>query len=460
MKRNILTMISLFLAILIGCQVYELSYRYQEEQLKLHETIEEAFQTAIKQELTLRLQRKKLEDPNNPRFIMRDAKEMTPEERAKLKGDTLRLSEAKELGIGNNFVDVFAQRLQEAVIRSGKPVRIVAVDSLFRQELVHRDLMVNTWVILLDSNRQVAESTDAFNEGKQSGVLTTVVPVGTSGFCFLQGYAELSFWRPLNRMRLALLLSGLVIVAAISTLVLLLRRIQRTRCELKERETAVHTAIHDLKAPLNITYSTLDLITLTEREPSRIRQLETGKRQIRLLTEVIESMLSLLRTPKDSCADLELEEVDLAALMDELLKVESQYHLEQRPHTLLTVSPDFPKWIRVSKIPLFRCLMNVVDNAMIYGDAPIQVEVRLSLVRSKIRIEVEDQGWGIPRSEMNRLGTPFFRVAHVGKPSPRGYGLGLSSLFWLMKVLHGEAHIQSVEGQGTTVTITIPYIPL
>ena len=100
MKQHTLTTIGLFLLLLIGCQAYELTYRYKEERKKLHDTIEGAFRLAIKQEITLRLLRQQPADPKNPQFIMRDAKDMTPEERAQLKGDTLTLGEAKEAGIG------------------------------------------------------------------------------------------------------------------------------------------------------------------------------------------------------------------------------------------------------------------------------------------------------------------------------------------------------------------------
>ena len=49
MKQHTLTTIGLFLLFLLGCQAYELNYRYQEERKKLHDAIEGAFRLAIKQ---------------------------------------------------------------------------------------------------------------------------------------------------------------------------------------------------------------------------------------------------------------------------------------------------------------------------------------------------------------------------------------------------------------------------
>ena len=457
MKQHTLTTIGLFLLLLIGCQAYELTYRYQEERKKLHDTIEGAFRLAIKQEVTLRLQRQKPADPKNPQFIIRNAKDMTPEERARLKGDTLTLSEAKEAGIGDNFVDVFAQRLQEAVIQSGRPLRIDAVDSLFHANLEEKDLIVNTQVFLLNSERQITDSTGGFKRDRPSGYLTPVIPVGTSGSYYLQGYAELSFWRPLNYMRLAILLSGLTLLGTIGLLVGLLRRIRQSSRQLAERETVIHTAIHDLKAPLNIAYSTLDLIMLTEQQQERLKRLETGKRQIRLLVEVIESMLSLLKRPNSSQDGQKLEPVDLPALVEGILHTERQCHPEQCPITQITREASFPATVRINRIALMRCLHNAVDNAMTYGDAPTQVHVRLSLRGKQIQIDVEDSGWGIPSSQLKRLGTPFYRVTRMDKPIPSGFGLGLSSIFWLMKEIGGSARIHSVEGEGTQLTLLFPF---
>ena len=258
-------------------------------------------------------------------------------------------------------------------------------------------------------------------------------------------------------MRLAILLSGLMILGTIVLLVGLLRRIRQSSQQLAELETVIHTAIHDLKAPLNIAYSTLDLIMLTEQQQERLKRLETGKRQIRLLVEVIESMLSLLKRPNSSRDGQKLEPVDLPALVEGILHTERQCHPEQCPITQITREASFPATVRINRIALMRCLHNAVDNAMTYGDAPTQVHVRLSLRGKQIQIDVEDSGWGIPSSQLKRLGTPFYRVTRMDKPIPSGFGLGLSSIVWLMKEIGGSARIHSVEGEGTQLTLLFPF---
>lgn len=69
--------------------------------------------------------------------------------------------------------------------------------------------------------------------------------------------------------------------------------IRNTRKRLLQQQQAIHTAIHDLKAPLNAAYSILDFIALKETDNNRKPLLQTGKMQIRKLTGIIESILNV-----------------------------------------------------------------------------------------------------------------------------------------------------------------------
>ena len=95
MKREIGIVLFALLALLFT-QGYELAYRYHQEDEDMKEEMKDAFQAAIRQELSGRMHNSKPKDPNNPKFIIRRAEDMTPEERANLKGDTIQLSEARE----------------------------------------------------------------------------------------------------------------------------------------------------------------------------------------------------------------------------------------------------------------------------------------------------------------------------------------------------------------------------
>lgn len=69
-----------------------------------------------------------------------------------------------------------------------------------------------------------------------------------------------------------------------------------------------------------------------------------------------------------------------------------------------------------------------------------------------IEIKVSDTGCGIPAENLGKLFTPFFTTKALGK----GTGLGLSIVYGIIKMHRGQINVQSVIGEGTTFTITLP----
>jgi two-component system sensor histidine kinase RegB len=101
-------------------------------------------------------------------------------------------------------------------------------------------------------------------------------------------------------------------------------------------------------------------------------------------------------------------------------------------------------------------LQNLLKNAQDASEGEGQ-EVVLSakLVESKVRIEVRDQGVGMPREVLARIGEPFFTT----KPPGRGMGLGIFVSRAMIERLGGQLSIASDLGAGTCVTIDLPYVP-
>jgi len=69
-----------------------------------------------------------------------------------------------------------------------------------------------------------------------------------------------------------------------------------------------------------------------------------------------------------------------------------------------------------------------------------------------VRIEIVDDGPGIPREALARIFTPFFTTKEVGK----GMGLGLTITRQVIKQHGGTLEVDSTPGQGTTFTIRLP----
>ena len=101
---------------------------------------------------------------------------------------------------------------------------------------------------------------------------------------------------------------------------------------------------------------------------------------------------------------------------------------------------------------LQQAITNLTQNAVDAVDKDGHVWVRTRPEARTVRIEVADDGPGIPRDALARIFTPFFTTKEVGK----GMGLGLTITRQVIKQHGGTLEVDSTPGQGTTFTIRLP----
>jgi signal transduction histidine kinase len=98
---------------------------------------------------------------------------------------------------------------------------------------------------------------------------------------------------------------------------------------------------------------------------------------------------------------------------------------------------------------------NVVSNAVKYTRDG-EVQLLLEQANGFARIIVSDTGIGIPEDALPNLFQEFFRARNAKDLEAAGTGLGLSIVKDLVDRYGGEIDVGSVEGRGTTVTLTLP----
>ena len=99
---------------------------------------------------------------------------------------------------------------------------------------------------------------------------------------------------------------------------------------------------------------------------------------------------------------------------------------------------------------------NLVANAVAYSGADSTVLVSTKTDEQMVEISVVDQGIGIPSGELDRIFERFYRVDPARHRSTGGTGLGLSIVKHVAATHGGEIRVWSVEGQGSTFTLTLP----
>lgn len=96
--------------------------------------------------------------------------------------------------------------------------------------------------------------------------------------------------------------------------------------------------------------------------------------------------------------------------------------------------------------------INIIDNALKYTDPGDRVAVSSAVTENDVEITVEDTGCGISEKDLQHITDKFFKANNTR----RGSGIGLAVAKEIIEMHDGKLIIESVEGEGTTVKITLP----
>ena len=105
---------------------------------------------------------------------------------------------------------------------------------------------------------------------------------------------------------------------------------------------------------------------------------------------------------------------------------------------------------------LQQALRNLIDNALKYSPDGATVRITLREEGAQHRIEVVDQGPGIPSEHRARLAERFFRAGHGGDKARPGFGLGLSITKVYMRVLGGALLYERADEGGSRFSLILP----
>ena len=105
---------------------------------------------------------------------------------------------------------------------------------------------------------------------------------------------------------------------------------------------------------------------------------------------------------------------------------------------------------------LERVLQNLVSNAIKFSHEGEQVTVHLGQEDTDVVLAISDTGIGIPDDEQDQVFSRFFRSSLAVEEEIQGTGLGLALVRTVVEWHGGSVDVDSVEGEGTTVTVRLP----
>lgn len=112
--------------------------------------------------------------------------------------------------------------------------------------------------------------------------------------------------------------------------------------------------------------------------------------------------------------------------------------------------------ILVDRNLIEQVLINLVSNAIKYSPKGAWAQVSMRPEKGMVRVDVKDNGLGIPREALPRLFEKFYRVRSEDRKDIIGTGLGLSLVKQIIQVHEGQVSVDSEHGAGSTFTFTLP----
>ncbi|KPQ03217.1 ATP-binding protein [Marinobacter sp. HL-58] len=208
---------------------------------------------------------------------------------------------------------------------------------------------------------------------------------------------------------------------------------RRLQSYISDRDQLFRAISHDLKTPITRLRLRADLIdddTIRERLESDLQELEL------LVKGALQSM-------KDTDIHENVELVDL----DGMLRKLADAYMGDPP--LVVVEGSCAPY-RGKPLALKRCLGNLVDNAVKYGESAI---ICVEDSPEQVIIHVRDHGPGVPDEALGRIFEPYYRLGHEHR---QGHGLGLGIARNIAQSHGGELEISNWSGGGLEVTLKLP----
>lgn len=229
--------------------------------------------------------------------------------------------------------------------------------------------------------------------------------------------------------------------------------IERIERGFEAQRRFVQDASHELRTPLAAIRTNIEVAEMagdTGNDEQRAL-LETVKGQTERLTRLSEDLL-LLTAPQ---ASLPMETVSPGELV--AMAIEEIGPLAGRANVTLTSQTHEGCEAVASTDLLYRCVLNLVDNAVKHTGEGATVTVESGCEDERVWIRVRDTGPGISAEDQEHVFDRFYRIDRSRVRGRGGSGLGLAIVRELMDSMGGSVEVDSTPGEGATFTLRLPH---
>ncbi len=290
----------------------------------------------------------------------------------------------------------------------------------------------------------------AIRWGQGPAIVTSILSVLAFDFFLVPPYLTLSV---ADLQYIFTFIAFLVVGIVISTLASKTREQVIQRQEEKLQSALLNSISHDLRTPLSSVTGSLSALLDNDAgldDATRKELLETAFTESDRLNQLVGNLLDMTRM-EAGALKINRKACELRDVLGVTLE-----HLKENigaRNIRIDIPKDFPE-ISVDFLFMMKVFFNLIDNALKYSPAGTPIDIKATLFKDKVKIEIKDQGVGIPKGDLKRIFDKFYRVERP--ESMTGTGLGLSICKGIIEAHSGEITAQNNLDKGATFIIMIP----
>ena len=305
------------------------------------------------------------------------------------------------------------------------------------------------WSILLFVKNQ-----DAF-QAKAELLRIGMIAEGiyTTDEAFLKSEAYLYLKKKYRRQVLMIMgESGAFVITLIIGVWLINRGYNREMQAIQQGRNFLLSITHELKSPIasiRLVLETLQKRQLNEAQKQQLSQ--SGLKETDRLHRLVNDLLFSAKL--ESAYQPYFEEINFGQLLaNQIANFREKY---PDGHFKLELEESLPS-LKMDEAGITSVINNLIENAVKYSEGPPHIDVYLSRNGNFLRLEIADQGIGIPAKEKNRIFLKFYRVGNEDTRKTKGTGLGLYIVQQIVRAHKGQIQVRDNQPNGSIFILQFP----
>ena len=224
----------------------------------------------------------------------------------------------------------------------------------------------------------------------------------------------------------------------------------------RERREFVANVSHELRTPLTSMNSYIEALEEGAWKDENLAPsfLSVTREETERMIRLVNDLLQLSKMDNET-EQITKEIVDFNMFINKII---NRHEMAAKDTTFVREIPNETIFTEIDPDKMTQVFDNVITNAMKYsrGDKRVEFHVKQNALYNRMTIRIKDNGIGIPINKVDKIFDRFYRVDKARTRKMGGTGLGLVISKEIVEAHNGRIWANSVEGQGTSIFITLP----